>query len=418
MAKKYLDKNVYEASIERIEFALNHFDDFYVSFSGGKDSGVLINLVIDVAKKLNKLPVKTVFSDLECIYQKTVDYTKHIMELPEVEPYWLCFDEIDQNASSVFERYYRMWDESKKEKWIRPMPKENYVINIHNCPSEFKKYLKLDSIDDWSIEMIGEYFCDISGAKNICNFIGMRADESYGRHMAIKTQKNRNKINNHTYMTKNEATRTWTCLPIYDWCFPDIWKYYTLENKNYNIVYDDFLKIGIPESEMRTCFAFGEEQKKSLWMWSQIESETWEKLVNRVEGANFGKIYNHTNINRGKIKKPDNVTWKEYCNILLNNLPPLAKDNFTEKFEIVYNYHKKMYSEKEGIDFNLIECDSRKEAKNKVIETGLSIKYFFSYETLCGAIIKRDFVFKKYGFGYSNKMLKRVEEMQKKWKEI
>jgi predicted phosphoadenosine phosphosulfate sulfurtransferase len=45
----------------------------------------------------------------------------------------------------------------------------------------------------------------------------------------------------------------------------------------------------------------------------------------------------------------------------------------------------------------------------------MPIKYFFSYETLCGAVIRRDFVFKKYGFGYSNKMSKRIEEIQGKW---
>lgn len=41
-----------------------------------------------------------------------------------------------------------------------------------------------------------------------------------------------------------------------------------------------------------------------------------------------------------------------------------------------------------------------------MIRTGLSQKYFITWEALAEAIIKRDFVFKKYGFGYSLKMQK------------
>ena len=44
MGKKYVDKNVYEAAIERIEFLFKEFDHILISFSGGKDSGVCLNL--------------------------------------------------------------------------------------------------------------------------------------------------------------------------------------------------------------------------------------------------------------------------------------------------------------------------------------------------------------------------------------
>jgi predicted phosphoadenosine phosphosulfate sulfurtransferase len=40
------DKNVYEAARERIAWIFDQFERVYVSFSGGKDSGVLLNLVI------------------------------------------------------------------------------------------------------------------------------------------------------------------------------------------------------------------------------------------------------------------------------------------------------------------------------------------------------------------------------------
>ena len=42
MERRYLDINVYEALQQRFDFIFREFDNIYVSFSGGKDSGLLI----------------------------------------------------------------------------------------------------------------------------------------------------------------------------------------------------------------------------------------------------------------------------------------------------------------------------------------------------------------------------------------
>ena len=48
MGKKTITgtKNVYELAQERLKVIFNEFDNIYVSFSGGKDSGVLLNMCI------------------------------------------------------------------------------------------------------------------------------------------------------------------------------------------------------------------------------------------------------------------------------------------------------------------------------------------------------------------------------------
>ena len=40
------DKDVYQAANERIDFIFKNFERIYISFSGGKDSGVMLNLTL------------------------------------------------------------------------------------------------------------------------------------------------------------------------------------------------------------------------------------------------------------------------------------------------------------------------------------------------------------------------------------
>lgn len=51
MKRKYLDINVYEVFQNRMEYIFQEFENIYVSFSGGKDSGLLLNLILDYMKK-------------------------------------------------------------------------------------------------------------------------------------------------------------------------------------------------------------------------------------------------------------------------------------------------------------------------------------------------------------------------------
>ena len=43
MIRQYTDQNVYEAFLDRMHFIFSEFDNIFVSFSGGKDSGLLLN---------------------------------------------------------------------------------------------------------------------------------------------------------------------------------------------------------------------------------------------------------------------------------------------------------------------------------------------------------------------------------------
>ena len=51
MKREYSQQNVYDALQDRLKFIFEEFDNIYLSFSGGKDSGLLLNLVLDFQQK-------------------------------------------------------------------------------------------------------------------------------------------------------------------------------------------------------------------------------------------------------------------------------------------------------------------------------------------------------------------------------
>ena len=138
--KKYLDINVYEATQNRLKYIFDNFDNIYVSFSGGKDSGLLLNLVLDYKRRHNITKKIGVFhQDFEAQYQATTDYVESMFlkNLDDIVPYWVCIPQGSRCAVSNYQMYWYPWDDLKEEEWVRPMPKYDFIINLKNHPFDF-----------------------------------------------------------------------------------------------------------------------------------------------------------------------------------------------------------------------------------------------------------------------------------------
>ena len=122
MSKKYGNITVYKAAIDRLDYVYSNFNKVYISFSGGKDSGVLLNLAIEAAQRHNKLPVEVLIVDLEAQYSHTVNFINRMVSRPEIKAYWVCLPIHLRNAVSQYQSHWICWDEDKQQAWVREFP--------------------------------------------------------------------------------------------------------------------------------------------------------------------------------------------------------------------------------------------------------------------------------------------------------
>ncbi len=76
--KIYTSINVYDAAYERLHNLFGRRKYMYIRV-GGKNSTVLLELAIDVCRKLGRLPLKArKFLDPESEWQGTIDYMRYL----------------------------------------------------------------------------------------------------------------------------------------------------------------------------------------------------------------------------------------------------------------------------------------------------------------------------------------------------
>jgi predicted phosphoadenosine phosphosulfate sulfurtransferase len=213
--KQYIaDVNVYEAAKERIRIIYNEFEAVNIAFSGGKDSTVLVNLCIDVAKELGKTPVNVFCIDFEALYKSTHDITEYYGNHPDVNLEWICLPIHLRNAVSQFQPHWICWDNTCKDKWIRQLPKKS--ISDINHYDFFREGMEFENfIEEYAIHK------SENGNKKTCTLVGIRSDESLNRFRTIVNSK-KSKYKDYQWTTKN-SNNVYSAYPIYDWKTSDIW---------------------------------------------------------------------------------------------------------------------------------------------------------------------------------------------------
>jgi predicted phosphoadenosine phosphosulfate sulfurtransferase len=375
MSKKILPYNVLEGAKQRIAYTFDHFEKIYISFSGGKDSTIMLHLVMDEAIKRNR-KVAVMLVDLEGQYKLTVEHMERCFELykDHIDPYWICVPLHLRNAVSVYEPHWVCWDENRKDDWIRTMPKY--------AKTKFPFYIADMEFEEFVPEF-GRWYGE---GKPCACFVGIRTDESLNRWRTIAS-KTKTRYNDQIWTTQ-VLPDLYNIYPIYDWKVQDIWHWHsTRPDMPHNRLYDYMHKAGLTLSQMRICQPYGDDQRRGLWLFHLIEPQTWAKVVARVNGANSGALYVQEtgNINGyNKITKPAHHTWKSYSQLLLASMPDKTKTQFENKISVFYKWWcERGYPE--GIPD---EADYKMEAERLAP----------SWRRVCKSLLRNDYWCKGLGF--------------------
>ncbi|MCI8895208.1 MAG: DUF3440 domain-containing protein [Lachnospiraceae bacterium] len=436
MIREYLEQNVYEALQRRLRLIFEEFDNIYLSFSGGKDSGLLLNLVLDFQKKY--FPEKRIgvfHQDFEAQYTVTTEYVERTFERikDQVEPYWVCLPMATRTALSSYEMYWYPWDDKKKEVWVRPMPDKEYVINLDRNPMTTYHYRM--SQEDLAKQFGRWYRISHGDQKTVC-LLGMRADESLQRYSGFLNKKYGYK--GECWISK-QFKDVWCASPIFDWSAEDVWHANYVFGYDYNRLYDLYYMAGLTVSQMRVASPFNDYSKDSLNLYRVIDPEIWVKLVGRVQGANFASIYGRTRaMGYRNVTLPPDHTWKSYTMFLLDTLPARIRNNYVKKFNTSMEFwHKTGGGLDEETIRELLEhgykirrngvSNYTRSKKSRVIflqkipdhtDNIKSSKDIPSWKRMCYCILKNDHTCRFMGFGVNREQQRRMDAIRLKYKSL
>lgn len=332
----FKNKNTYEAAMERIDFIFKNFERIYLSFSGGKDSGVMLNLCIDYMKANNiKQKIGVMIMDNEANYKLSLKFMLEILDdnRDYLDIHWCCLPITLPCTVSSYMTEWQCYGNDDRDKWISPVPDRDYVVTWENHIEKygmdfFKENMNYDEFWDKFGDWYGQ------GKRTAC-MIGIRTDESLNRFRAIMNDKKQS-LKKQKW-TKKNTKYVYNCYPIYDMKTEDIWIANAKFGWNYNELYDLFYMAGVSVGKMRVASPFMSESKSSLNMYRVIDPDIWIKLCGRVQGANFVATYGKQ-LNYHSFKLPEGHTWKSFTKFLLDTLPKEVSENFKMRFIQSFRY--------------------------------------------------------------------------------
>jgi len=319
----YTEKNVLDAVRERISYIFDEFENIIVSVSGGKDSTVLVHLVMSEANRRGR-KVGMFFLDEEVVYDSTIKQVDYLMSMyPEnTNRLWLQVEFKLTNAVSLNESQLICWEKGKHKLWMR----SKRADSIQFKPWDVTKETIRDKNKGFGFyDAIGNFQ---KSRQNTAFLVGLRATEGPNRWRAVAKNPGYKDVYWCTKMLQGNVS----FYPIYDWNFHDVWKYIYDKGLRYSKIYDYMFKKGMGLQEIRVSSLIHEKSFKALVELPEFEPKTYNRLLKRVQGISIGNLYGKDSLMLKVRKLPKNFsTWMEYRNFLLATYPDESKKHIFEK---------------------------------------------------------------------------------------
>lgn len=335
------DIDVVKAAEIRIKNVFNNGVTVYMSFSGGKDSLCLAQLVTNLAQRgeinLNQLVVQ--FIDEEAIFpciEKTVkDWRKKFILLGATFEWFCievkhfnCFNELTNDETFI------CWDRYKKDVWVRQPP--SFAIRNHPLLRPRK-----DAYQDFLPRLC------VDGI----TITGVRAAES------IQRLKNIAKMNS----SGKRITHKRQILPIYDWTDKDVWLYLKEQNVDIPDIYLYLWQSGVGKGQLRVSQFFSIDTARSLVKMNEYYPDLMDRVIRREPNAYLASLYWDSEMfgRRSRNRKQlEGETEKDYKALLISMFNDFDRVFDTEHKRYVAtryrNFFLQISSFAEPRDFKLI----------------------------------------------------------------
>lgn len=263
--------DVVEAAERRIKNVFSNDLPVYMSFSGGKDSLVLGQLVMSLIERgqisSKKLTVQFVDEEaiFPCIERTVMDWRRKFM-LAGAAFDWLCVEVKHFNCFNDLseDETFICWDRQKEDVWVRRPP----LFAIRNHPLLRPRK---DSYQDFMPRLCSDGI----------TITGVRAAESVQRLQYMS------RLN----MGAGSMTGKHQVYPIYDWRTNDVWLYLRDQGVQIPEIYLYLWQSGCGKGQLRVSQFFSTDTARSLVSLNEYYPDLMERIVRREPNAYLAALY-------------------------------------------------------------------------------------------------------------------------------
>jgi predicted phosphoadenosine phosphosulfate sulfurtransferase len=263
--------DVVEAAERRIKNVFSNGLPVYMSFSGGKDSLALGQLVLSLIQRGQIRPelLTVQFVDEEaifpCIEQTVLNWRRKLM-LAGAGFDWLCVEVKHFNCFNDLseDETFICWDSAKEDVWVRRPPA--FAVRSHPLLRPRK-----DSYQDFMPRLCMDGI----------TITGVRAAESVQRLQYMSS------LN----MGAGSMTGHGHIYPIYDWRTNDVWLYLRDQGVEIPEIYLQLWQSGAARGQLRVSQFFSIDTARSLVRLNEYYPDLMERIIRREPNAYLAALY-------------------------------------------------------------------------------------------------------------------------------
>lgn len=367
--------------------------------------------------------------DYEIQYSMTIDYVDRVLEANKdiLEVYRVCVPFRVTTCTSMYQSYWRPWQEDLEGIWVRKMPK--------GCLTKETFPFYTPEMWDYEFQMhFAKWLHEKKDGVRACFLIGIRTQESFNRWRSIHLNRKYQMYHNYRWTSKI-GNDIFNAYPIYDWKTTDIWTANGKFGFDYNHLYDLYYKAGVNIERQRVASPFLCEAQESLKLYRVIDPNTWGRMIGRVNGVNFTGIYGGTRaMGWQTVRLPEGYTWKGFMQFLLSTLPEETRRNYLKKLTVSIEFWRTKGGcladetiqklRDAGVSIEVINTTNYKTNKKPVRMDYLDdidiaeFREIPTYKRMCICILKNDHACKYMGFALNKEEAYKRDKIMEQFKNM